>query len=309
MFEILLIASALPTTLCLSELKTLEETASHIEKTYVLEEAAGRVANDLRELAAGATVSSVCSPKTDFASALTSTLRTVSEDGHFYVEETQDDEGDEWIPVWRASGYETGQGVKRVEILDGNIGYIQIESFFELEPAFPHYRAAFDMVADTKAIILDLRDNHGGSSQTTWPIQWTFLSPGSPSPMKLESRVKQLAPRAEPAILWRRYGSERPMAVLVNEDTFSAPEAVAYVLQVSGRATIIGQPSGGGAHMLDEGEDLTTDFTLYTPTSRPISTLTGENWEGSGVIPDILAPSSDAVVVAAGHLRNELEKR
>ena len=306
MLDIFTLATSLSASLCANEIATLRAAADRIEATYVIEEVADRVANELRSLADETASRPDCASKQDFANALTTTLRTISDDGHFYVEETTNETVDEWIPRWRASGYQSGQGITHIEILDGNIGYIRIKSFFELEPAFPHYRAAFEMVKDTNALILDLRDNHGGSSQTAWPAQWTFLTPGSASPMSIESRVGALKPRDEPSVLWRRYGTKRPLAIVINHDTFSAPEAVAYTLQIAGRATIVGEQSGGGAHMLDEGDDLPTGFTLYTPTSRPISVATGQNWEGTGITPDISAANTEAVNAAADYLRKEI---
>lgn len=306
MLETLVMSLSL-TTLCDAEAQTLREAADRIEVAYVLEEPAVEVAEKLRTLAEQAPKASKCREKPDFASMLTEDLRGMSGDGHFYIEPTGEAQSDDWISAWRASGYQTGQGIERVEVLKGNIGYIRIRSFFDLEPAFPHYRAAFDMVADTDALILDLRANGGGSTQTTWPIQWTFLAPGSASPLKLESRVESLKPREEPAVLWRRYGTRRPVAIVIDARTFSAPEAVAFTLQQAGRATIIGEPSGGGAHMLDAGKALASGFTLYTPSTRPVSIATRDNWEGVGVTPDIRIGTEQSIQTAAAFLRKELE--
>lgn len=302
----LLMMSSLPAALCANELNTLYEAADRIEQVYVIEDEAKKIAAKLRELRDSIAGTEECSADEDFARELTRTLRKVSGDGHFFVEVDTDDPADDWIPAWRASGYKRGQGITRVEVLDGNIGYIRIKSFFELEPAYQHYRGAFDMVASTDALILDFRDNHGGSNQTTWPVQWTFLEPGSPSLMTMDSRLDGVEPRDEPAVLWKRYGTERPLAILIDENTFSAPEAVAFTLQLAGRAVIVGENSGGGAHMLDDGDDLSTGFTLYTPTSRPISVETGSNWEGVGVKPDVPAASADAVSKAIEVLQAKL---
>ncbi|MEO1642024.1 MAG: S41 family peptidase [Pseudomonadota bacterium] len=309
MIDVLLMATVLPTSFCANEAQTLKAAADRIETAYVLEDVAVRVADELRRTADEVPIKTRCTSKEEFARALTRTLRDISGDGHFYVEEITEEEDDDWIPAWRASGYKRGQGVTDVRVLDGNIGYIRIKSFYELEPAFPYYRAAFDIVMDTDALIIDLRDNGGGSPQTTWPIQWTFLESGSPSPMTMESRIEAPTPREEPPILWRRYGTQRPLAILVNGDTFSAPEAVAYTLQTADRATIIGSPSGGGAHLLDSGVDLNTGFTLYTPTQRPVSVETGENWEGIGITPDIAVPSEEAIETATAFLREEIGKQ
>ena len=294
----LLVSGLTLTALCDAERAVVLDAADQIEMAYVIETEANRIASELRMLEASSDVSATCSAKEAFASNLTKDIRQVSGDHHFYIEVTAEQEDNDWIEEWRQSGGVMGQGVTHVQVFKGNIGYIRIKSFFGLEAAYPFYRAAFDLVADTDALVLDLRDNHGGSPETAWPLQWTFFEPGMASPIKMESRVEAIAPREEPPVLWARYGTERLVFVLVNKDTFSAPEAVAYTLQTTGRATIIGESSGGGAHMLDGGVALSGGFTVYTPTKRPVSTITGENWEGIGVTPNIQVSGSDALTTA-----------
>ena len=294
------------TSLCEAERGVYEEAADRIEAAYVLEAEARRIAEALRDGAASAAPRRECQPKEEFASLFTMDLRALSGDGHFYLEAMKEESGDDWVEEWRASAPGRGYGVERVQVFDGNIGYIRIGSFFELEPAFARYSAAFELVSDTDALILDLHVNHGGSAQTAWPTQWTFLEPGAPTPMRIESRIEPSLLREEPPVLWKRYGAERPLVVLISKNTYSAPEAVAHTLQATGRATIIGEASGGGAHMLDAGKDLKAGFTLYTPTSRPVSTVTGGNWEGDGVAPDIQASSAEALDTALSYLRNHL---
>ena len=293
-------------SLCETERSVYEEAADRIEAAYVLETEARRIAGALRSAAESAEPTRKCQSKDKFARLFTKALRAFSGDGHFYLEATKKESGEDWVEEWRASAPRRGYGIERVQIFDDNIGYIRIGSFFELEPAFARYNAAFELVADTDALILDLQVNPGGSAQTAWPIQWTFLEPGAPTPMRIESRVEPSELREEPSVLWRRYGAERPLVVLVSKNTYSAPEAVAHTLQATARATVIGEASGGGAHMLDAGQDLKAGFTLYTPTSRPVSTVTGDNWEGDGVTPDIEASSADAIEMALSYLRERL---
>lgn len=304
----LLLAAAFPAKLCPLEAQTLKQAADRIEAHYVLEERAGAIARELREAAQDASSASACADPDAFARDVTKALRETSGDHHFYMERIKDEPQSDWISEWRASGASRGQGVGRVEILPGNIGYIQIRSFFELEPAFRNYRAAFDMVATTHALILDLRGNGGGAPETAWPLQWTFLEKGAPSPMAMQSRNDGVEPREEPSVLWARYGADRPLAILIDKRTFSAPEAVAFTLKTTGRATIIGEPSGGGAHLLDGGFDLNEGFRLHTPTVRPISTLNGSNWEATGVSPDIQVSSEAALDEAVRLLTTKLKQ-
>ena len=82
---------------------------------------------------------------------------------------------------------------------------------------------------------------------------------------------------------------EAPLYILVDSETFSAAEAVAYHLQSFGRAKVIGENTGGGAH---SGRRFKVNkyFELALPISYPINLRTGTNWEGKGVIPDTSVP-------------------
>ena len=92
-----------------------------------------------------------------------------------------------------------------------------------------------------------------------------------------------------------------PLFILTGPNTFSASEAFAYDMQSRKRAILIGEPTKGGAHSVDVfGID--DQFEFYISTERGISPVTGGNWEGTGVLPDIRVPAAaalDAAVVEA----------
>jgi tetratricopeptide (TPR) repeat protein len=92
-----------------------------------------------------------------------------------------------------------------------------------------------------------------------------------------------------------------PLFILTGPNTFSASESFAYDMQSRKRATLVGEPTKGGAHSVDVfGID--DQFEFYISTERAISPVTGGNWEGAGVIPDVRVPAAaalDAAVVEA----------
>ena len=70
------------------------------------------------------------------------------------------------------------------------------------------------------------------------------------------------------------------------------------------RATLVGEPTKGGAHSVDVfGID--DRFEFYISTERAVSPVTGGNWEGTGVIPDIRVPAA----VGPGRRRSSRRKR
>lgn len=94
-----------------------------------------------------------------------------------------------------------------------------------------------------------------------------------------------------------RYGDDKPVYVLTSDRTFSGGEAFAYNLKHFGRATIVGETTAGGAH-LAEPVELRRDFVMDVPYARAVNPVTGTNWEGSGVEPDIAVPAVTALEVA-----------
>ena len=88
-----------------------------------------------------------------------------------------------------------------------------------------------------------------------------------------------------------------PVSVLVGARTFSGGEEVAYDLQALGRARVVGETSGGGAHPR-VGFPLTDVLQAHVPVARSVNAVTGGNWEGVGVVPDLPCAAHDALDVA-----------
>jgi C-terminal processing protease CtpA/Prc len=92
--------------------------------------------------------------------------------------------------------------------------------------------------------------------------------------------------------------SQCDVYVLISYDTFSAGEALAYHLKHSGRATLVGSRTPGGAHDCEFHNCRNLNIRIKVPYRRAISPFTGTNWEGVGVAPDIEVPSYKAYDVA-----------
>lgn len=90
--------------------------------------------------------------------------------------------------------------------------------------------------------------------------------------------------RVSPHTAGARYGGD--VYLLVSGDTISAAEGFAYDLQSLGRAVVIGERTAGAAHPAFDYR-VGDHFTLTIPTSRYVSAVTGTDWEGTGVVPDI----------------------
>ena len=87
---------------------------------------------------------------------------------------------------------------------------------------------------------------------------------------------------------------------------FSGGEELAYDLQVFGRATVVGQVTRGGANPIASYE-LGQGFRVTVPTGRVTNPVTGGNWEGVGVQPDlVVSPERTLACSHATALRQAL---
>jgi len=96
--------------------------------------------------------------------------------------------------------------------------------------------------------------------------------------------------------------------VLTSSRTFSGAEEFSYNLKNLKRATIIGETTGGGAHPV-RGERIDDRFVIGVPFARAINPITLTNWEGIGVVPDVMAAAADALTIAQKLATEELAKR
>ena len=94
-----------------------------------------------------------------------------------------------------------------------------------------------------------------------------------------------------------RFGTTKPVYVLTSGNTFSGGEELAYDLQQLRRATVVGERTKGGAHPRT-GHRLHPHLELTVPTGRAINPVSGTNWEGVGVVPDVAVPADRALTVA-----------
>jgi C-terminal processing protease CtpA/Prc len=85
--------------------------------------------------------------------------------------------------------------------------------------------------------------------------------------------------------------------VLTSEHTFSGGEQLTYALQQLGRATIVGETTGGGAHAR-EGFTVHDHLELAVPVVAARNPVSGTSWEAVGVRPDVEVPAADALTAA-----------
>ncbi|MFG2987749.1 S41 family peptidase [Streptomyces sp. NPDC048257] len=195
------------------------------------------------------------------------------------------------------------QGIRRVERLEGNIGLIEVRRIASATEGASTIGAAMQLVAHTSALVLDLRGCLGGLPEGA--AMWcSYFFPDD------QVHLNDIYDRTSDTTrqFWTssylpapRY-LDRPVHVLTSAVTFSGGEDVSYTLQARGRAAIVGETTRGGAH--PTARHAVAEHVLVTvPTARTINTVTGGNWEGVGVVPDVRVPAEQALETALKALR------
>ena len=191
---------------------------------------------------------------------------------------------------------------EEVRRLDGNVGYLKVNKFVDPLLGGPTAAAAMAFLANTDAMIIDLRENHGGSPAMVALLVSYFFDhqvklydmalriPGTKDYETEQSWTLAYVP-GEP------YLNNKEVYVLTGHTTFSGGEEFTYDMQTYKRATIVGQTTGGGAN-LPNGVQLGEHFMAGIPHAHPINPITHTNWEGAGIKPDIETPVEDALKVA-----------
>ncbi len=191
-------------------------------------------------------------------------------------------------------------GIRRVERLDGNIGYLDLRRVPVPANAGPAIAAAMELVAGTYALIIDLRRNGGGSPEGV--VFWcSYLFTEQPTHLNDIFHADTGETRqfwALPYVPGTRY-VDRPVYVLTSSHTFSGGEDFCYTLQALGRAQVIGETTGGGAHPT-RPFPISPAVHIAIPFARSINPVTGTNWQGTGVVPDVAVPEEQAYDVAYG---------
>ncbi|MCU7820337.1 S41 family peptidase [Kitasatospora sp. DSM 101779] len=207
---------------------------------------------------------------------------------------------------FEAYSRDNNYGVRRVEQLAGNIGYLSLSMIPPAELGGPVFAAAMQLVAATDALVIDLRGCRGGSPEGV-QLWCSYFFPDD------EVHLNDIYDRASDST--RQYWTvghlagprylDRPVAVLTGSVTFSGGEELAYNLKVLERATLVGETTGGGAHPTSR-IPVSPHVTVTVPTARSINPVTGTNWEGVGVRPDLAVPADRALEAALDYLREQL---
>lgn len=284
----------------------IDRLATEVEGRYVFPDAARQVAAALRERQRRGAYDGIASAR-QLAETLSRDMQDVGKDRHLrviYGDEpalggqpgagAAPEEAARRLAMMRSNNF----GVAKIERLPFNIGYLELDGFMRASEAAGTLAAAMTVLAHTDALVIDLRNNEGGDAATSLLMASYLLDARThlgDFTYRAGNRVEQRW--SLDVVPGTRYGQKKEVFILTSRSTFSAAEDFAYALKNLKRATIVGETTGGGANA---GADvrLLPRFTAFMPLSRMVSPVTGSNWEGSGVTPDLAVRAGDALRTA-----------
>lgn len=196
----------------------------------------------------------------------------------------------------------TSSTIQKERISNGTY-YLKFDVFPRLSPDFKNELGeVMSSLENPKSIIIDLRDNSGGSDETVNYLIGYFFK-----------EKKQLATSYQwntaPKKVWAiskdksNTFSETDLIILTSQSTFSAAEIFTQRLQSLNRAIVIGEKTRGAAHrtMTYLMNDI---FLLHWPYERSVPVENGKDIEGVGIVPNYFAHYNEAKMVAIQFIQN-----
>ncbi len=279
--------------------EVVEGISKIIIENYVFPKVAQKNANFIQEQFKSGKYSEI-NDAVKFAKQLTIDLQKINHDKHMEVrvkkpQKSQPEQKQSSNPYLEYLKQEQKEnyGFKKIEILEGNIGYIDFRYFSGFDSAKETVDGVLKVIKNTDAVIFDLRKNDGGSPEMVQYICSYFFDEKT----HLNSLYWRKGNRTQEFWTLDELPSERmpdvPLFVLTSKYTFSGAEEFAYNFKTRKRATIVGESTGGGANPGGPIE-INELFSINVPTGRAINPITQTNWEGTGVLPNIETSSTNA---------------
>lgn len=188
-------------------------------------------------------------------------------------------------------------GIGKIEILPGNVGYLEITGFLGAPGAEHAVEDALRVLERTDAMIIDVRRNGGGSGIMSHLVASHFL-PATPRPtIRVAGRQQAAYTMQSLADVPGPRRVDVPLYILTSRATGSAAEEFSFVLRNAQRATLVGDRTAGAGHMV-HAYNADHGFVVSISITRVSDPVSGKEWEQVGVQPHVTAAPERALDVA-----------
>ena len=302
--------------------QTIDDLSALLPERYAYKEFGQKLQQLLQQNLKAGKYDSYNSPQ-DFSTAVTNDLRSLNPDRHLALNYNPEVQTPNPNPTAtptpltpeerakRASDFnrQMNFGFKAVQFFNGNVCHLKFDYFDAfLAYSSPIVDASLASLKNCDAVIIDLRENTGGSSEMFGYIAGFFfkdrtLSGTSYNRLTDTTTEEFITPQPKDKQL-----ADVDLYILTSNVTVSAAEALAYTLKYLKGAKIIGETSAGAANP-GRVTRLNNLFTAFIPNRHGKNVVTGMNWEGTGVPVDIASPAEDALRIARIEALRKLQQK
>ncbi|MBX7046346.1 MAG: S41 family peptidase [Ignavibacteria bacterium] len=287
--------------------ETIFLLAKQIKENYVYPDVAEKLSELLQNNLKSGTYDKI-DDAIQFSQAITADLQALSKDKHLHVnfipelaaelKNRKHEEGEGARRKYEQDMESGNFGFRKAEILEGNIGYLDLRTFISVEIAKQTAVNAMGFFANADALIFDIRNNNGGDPDM---VQFLCSYLFDAKPVHLNDIYNRPSNSTEEFWTLENIPGKRlpdiPVYILTSRFAFSGAEEFAYNLKNLKRAVLVGETTGGGANP-NTNYRLNDYMVAFISTGKAINPITKTNWEGVGVKPDIECKAEDALDIA-----------
>jgi hypothetical protein len=282
--------------------RVIDTVLAAFEAHYVYPEVAVQMSAHVRERVASGSYADIADLEA-LCEQLSDDLREIANDRHIRVEHLTPGDlvpaiGEVAPAQFVVRRARENFGWRKVECLPGNIGYLELRRFDDVAYGGTTAVAGMNFLAHCEAVIIDLRENHGGGAGMGSLIASYFFATPHLLGSLYFTAADSLAQSWSQGYVPGKRLDHADLYILTSRYTASGAEAFSYSLKHLGRAVIVGEKTRGAAHWRESYNFPEIGVRARIPIARPINPVTGSNWEGTGVMPDIAVPAADALVTA-----------
>ncbi|MBN1183182.1 MAG: S41 family peptidase [Bacteroidales bacterium] len=186
-------------------------------------------------------------------------------------------------------------GFIELQFLPGDIAYLKLDAFVDYNFGKETASRYMKRLTEGDAIIIDLRENHGGhENMVRFIASYFFADSVQLNSLYFRFSDSLITQWTDPVTAGDRLIHQR-LFILTSGNTSSAAESFTYAMKNYKRATIIGETTMGAAHWKETYILPDLGIFLEIPVARPVNPVTKKDWEGTGISPDISISSDKAL--------------